>query len=113
MADDVGSCRRSWRSWRSRFVLSAGKLVIPHTGSMRRVRAAPSRLAGRAVAVDAVTRGVWFHAEPVLPVDPLSLSVLNNCRMRLILAVHMRIKITPRPPWASLAIRAGIVLIEQ
>ncbi len=33
--------------------------------------------------------------------------------MCLVLAVHVRIKITARAPWASLAIRAGVILIDQ
>src|SRR5262245_47240627 len=33
--------------------------------------------------------------------------------MCLVLAVHVRIKITARAPWVSLAICAGVVLIDQ
>ena len=33
--------------------------------------------------------------------------------MRLVLTVHMRIKITARAPWVSLAIRAGVILIDK
>ena len=65
MANDLGTC---YRSWGRRFVLGAGKLVIPHTGSMRRARAASSRLAGRTIPVNIAIRShrrrvVWFHTK--------------------------------------------------
>ena len=90
---------------------------------MRRARAASARLAGSAVAVGGVKRVVWFHAEPECLRVPISLSVLNNCRMCRVLQVsavlgdYVRIKITAcaRPGSGGIVntIRSGIVLIDQ